>query len=175
MDEIDDAVSDTCPITCDFVSSKSFMNWFTSISMSFIIYFRCFFIGFIESPPPKPISITAPLSLLPVPLFDCLCTREPDGMTSVSCSVVVFYFVDLGGFMSIVDWDLPPIGLSYLGAAFFLALELDMLSLSRSSCAPTLTSLLDACGALKLLPEEFMRRWADGYLAKVVYAALRLL
>ena len=56
-----------------------------------------------------------------------------------------------------------------------MALELDMLSLSRSSYAPTLTSLLDAYGALKLLPEEFIMRLADGYLAKVVYAALRLL
>ena len=94
-------------------------------------------------------------------------------MTSTSGSVC--FLVDFGGLMSIVDYDLAAIGLSYRGAVFFLALELDMLSLSRSSYAPTLTSLLDAYGALKLLPEEFIMRLADGCLAKVVYAALRLL
>ena len=170
---MEDAVSDTCAIAWDFVSSKSFMNWFTSISMSFMIYFRCFFIGLIESPPPRPISITAPLSPLPTTLFDYLCTSEPDCITSTSGSVAFLF--DFGGLISIVDCDLAAIGLSYRGAVFFLALELDMLSLSRSSWAPTLTSLLDACGALKLLPEEFMIRWADGCLAKVVDVALRLL
>ena len=57
---------------------------------------------------------------------------------------------------------LPGIGLRFLGAVvFILARELFMLSLSRSSTAPALTSLLVAYGALKLLPEEFMRRCDD--------------